>query len=113
MGTPKQTRSGNSKTKEGGNAVPRRDGEEQGTSSTTEEAPPHRRHRTTEEEEQAKTSVEVVAIDKKTLLMLVKTVRELKEGVSKGQESRGGSSPHTRSPGLSADEAMMEDEDLD
>ena len=89
------------------------EGEEQGTNHSTEEAPPHKRHRTTEEEEQAKSNGEVVAIDKKTLLMLVKTVRELKEGVAKGQESRGGSSPHTRSPGLSADEAMMEDEDLD
>ena len=50
----------------------------------------------------------MVAIDTKTLLMLVTTVRELNEGVATGQENSGGSSPHTRSPGLSADEAMME-----
>ena len=56
---------------------------------------------------------EVVAIDRKTLLVLVKTVKELEEGVKKGHESRAGSSVLTKSPGPSEDEEMHEEEDFD
>ena len=55
----------------------------------------------------------MVAIDRKTLLMLVKTVKELKEGVKRGQESRAGSSVLTKSPGPSEDEDMHEEEGFD
>ena len=58
-------------------------------------------------------AADVVAIDRKILLMLVKTVKELKEGVNRGQESRAGSSALTKSSGPSEDEEMQEDEDFD
>ena len=45
--------------------------------------------------------------------MLVKTVKEVKEGVKKGHESRAGSSVLTKSPGPSEDEDMQEEEDFD
>jgi hypothetical protein len=48
----------------------------------------------------------------KTLLMLVKTVRELKEGVKRGQDTRASSSVLTKSSTHSEDEDMQEDEDL-
>ena len=53
---------------------------------------------------------DAVTIDRKTLLMLVKTVKELKEGVRRGQESRAGSSALTKSPSPSDDEEMREEE---
>ena len=55
---------------------------------------------------------ETIAIDKKTLLMLVRTVQELKDGVKKGKENRASSSVHTKSTSQSEDEDMQEDEDL-
>ena len=45
-------------------------------------------------------------------MMLVKTVKDLKEGVKKGLETRASSSVYTKSSSHSEDEEMQEDEDL-
>ena len=78
----------------------------------TEDLPPQKRPRTIDEEDQPLQAQDVVAIDRKILLMLVKTVKELKDGVKKGQESRATSSALTKSSSQSEDEDMREDEDL-
>ena len=44
--------------------------------------------------------------------MLVRTVKELKDGVKRGQETRASSSVLTKSTSQSEDEDMQEDEDL-
>ena len=92
--------------------IPKGAGEEGGQAPTPEDLPPPKRPRTVEEEEQPLMPPETIAIDKKTLLMLVKTVQELKDGVKKGQETRASSSGHTKSTSQSEDEDMQEDEDL-
>ena len=87
-------------------------GEERGQAPAPEESPPPKRPRKVEEEEQPLFSPEIISIDKKTLLMLVKTVQELKDGVKKGQGSRESSPGHMKSTSQSEDEEMQEDEDL-
>jgi len=67
----------------------------------------------TDEEDQPLRDLNAVSIDRKTLLMLVKTVKELKEGVKRGQESRAGSPAPTKSPSPTEDAGMQEDEDFD
>ena len=78
----------------------------------TEDLPPQKRPRTVEDEEQPLIPTETIAIDNKILLMLVRTVKELKEGVKRGQETRASSSVLTKSTSHSEDEDMQEDEDL-
>ena len=58
-------------------------------------------------------AADTLAIDRKILLMLVQTVKELKEGVQKGQESRTGSPARSNAYGSSEDEDMQEDEEFD
>ena len=77
-----------------------------------EDPPPHKRPRTVEEEDQPLKAPDIISIDKKILLMLVRTVKELKEGVKRGQETRASSSALTKSSIDSEDEDMQEDEDL-
>ena len=79
----------------------------------SEDPPQKKRPRTIDEEDQPLKAVDVVAIDRRALLMPVKTVKELKEGVKRGQDSRAGSSALTKSSGPSEDEEMQEDEDFD
>ena len=78
----------------------------------TEDLPPQKRPRTVDEEDQPLKAPDVIPIDRKILLMLVRTVKELKEGVKRGQETRASSSVLTKSSTHSEDEDMQEDEDL-
>ena len=78
----------------------------------TEDLPPQKRPRTVDEEDQPLKAPDVIPIDRKILLMLVRTVKELKEGVKRGQETRASSSVLTKSSIHSEDEDMQEDEDL-
>ena len=78
----------------------------------TEDLPPQPRPRTVDEEGHPLKAPEVISIDRKILLMLVRTVKELKEGVKRGQETRASSSVLTKSSTHSEDEDMQEDEDL-
>ena len=78
----------------------------------TEDPPPQKRPRTVDEEDQPLKAPYTIPIDRKILFMLVRTVKELKEGVKRGQETRASSSAFTKSPTNSEDEDMQEDEDL-
>ena len=77
-----------------------------------EDSPPQTRPRTVEDEDQPLKAPDIISVDKKILLMLVRTVKELKEGVKRGQETRASSSVLTKSSTHSEDEDMQEDEDL-
>ena len=87
-------------------------GEYDGKGEPHENLPPPKKHRVTDEEDQPVGELNAVSIDRKILLMLVQTVKELKEGVKKGQETRTNSSVFTKSASTSEDEEMAEDEDL-
>ena len=78
----------------------------------TEDLPPRTRPRTVDEEDQPLKAPDVIPIDRKILLMLVRTVKELKEGVKRGQDTKASSSVLTKSSTHSEDEDMQEDEDL-
>ena len=78
----------------------------------TEDPPPQKRPRRVEEEDQPLKAPDTITIDRKILLMLVRTVKALKEGVKRGQETRASSSVLTKSSTHSEDEDMQEDEDL-
>ena len=67
----------------------------------------------TDEEEQPVGDLNTVSIDRRTLLMLVQTVKELKEGVQRGQESRAGSPAPTKAPDPADDVGMQEEEGYD
>ena len=97
---------------EGKDETPKAAREEGGHTSVTEESPPQTRLRTTEDEDQPLLPPETIAIDEKILMMLVKTVKDLKEGVKKGLETRASSSVYTKSSSHSEDEEMQADEDL-
>ena len=77
-----------------------------------EDPPPQMRPRTVEDEDQPLNAPDIIAVDKKILLMLVRTVKELNDGAKRGQETRASSSVFTKSPTHSEDEEMQEDEDL-
>ena len=96
-----------------GNNTPHVEGEGGGDGPTSEDPPPQNRPRTTDEEDQPLKEQDAVTIDRKTLLMLMKTVKELKEGVKRGHDSRAGSSALTKASGPSEDEELQEDEDFD
>ena len=78
----------------------------------TEDLPPQKRPRTVDEEDQPLNAPDVISIDRKILLMLVRTVKELNEGVKRGQETRASSSVLTKPSIHSDDDEMQEDEDL-
>ena len=67
----------------------------------------------TDEEDQPVGDLNAVSIDRRTLLMLVQTVKELKEGVKRGQESRAGSPAPTKAPDPTEDVGMQEEEGFD
>ena len=67
----------------------------------------------TDEEDQPVGDLNAVSIDRRTLLVLVQTVKELKEGVKRGQESRAGSPAPSKAPDPAEDAGMQEDEGFD
>ena len=100
-------------TKEEGADAQNGEGVGAGGGTAPEDPPPHTRPRTVDEEDKPLKAADTVAIDRKILLMLVKTVKELKEGVKKGQESRTGSPARSKAYGSSEDEDMQEEEGFD
>ena len=100
-------------TKEEGADAQHGDGGGAGGGAALEDPPPQTRHRAIDEEDQPLNELDAVTIDRKTLLMLVKTVNELKEGVKQGQESRAGSLAPTKSLSPSEDEEMQDEEVFD
>ena len=65
----------------------------------------------TDEEDQPVGDLNTVSIVRRTLIMLVQTVKELQEGVKRGQESRAGSLAPTKEPDPTEDVGMQEEED--
>ena len=78
----------------------------------TEDLPPPKRSRRIEEEDRPLVAPDSITLDRKILLLLVQTVKELKAGVKKGHETRTSSSVFTKSASHSEDEDMEEDEGL-